>query len=475
MPDLDRRDLISRFGPGLGGACLLPRRGLVPPGLPRMVEEFRKCKTSEAVGRALHFARQGASWKEIQTAVMLVAVQEVSPQPIGNRVHSIMMGEPAFALSAAARPGEAMHPVLFNLDYVKRSQHRDEGWRLPGAPAPVRGDGQEELDRGMAAWDEEQVDAALVKLARTSDKAELFELLWPWAARDFRFIGHKMIFCSAAWRMLARMGWQHRMPVLRSLVLGLLDGGGQNKDWVQPFAANQERARRLPKAWGQKPAQPGASRELLSGLRGAAVGDAAEMVFSMLEDGYGADTVWDGYRLFASEVLMRRPGIGGVHPMTSTHAMHFAFRTTRSEATRRLLILQNADWLALFRADFMARRGLHFRGPGIDKLEAQPAPSAAAALRAGGVDRKATARQMLALASDRQTAPDLHAELRSLVGRKARESHVYKYAQTMFEAAASCHPELAPRLIAASAAYLPLGDAPDAAVVRRARESSRKG
>ena len=56
-------------------------------------------------------------------------------------------------------------------------------------------------------------------------------------------------------------------------------------------------------------------------------------------------------RLFvgAAELLMRQSGIVALHAVTSTNALHFAYGTTANDETRRLLLLQNAAFLPLFR------------------------------------------------------------------------------------------------------------------------------
>ena len=65
---------------------------------------------------------------------------------------------------------------------------------------------------------------------------------------------------------------------------------------------------------------------------------------------------------------MRAPGILSLHATTFTNAVHYAWRRCRDDHTRRLLLLQNAAFLPLFRGD--ADRGVE-----IDTLE--PAPLAA--------------------------------------------------------------------------------------------------
>ena len=48
---------------------------------------------------------------------------------------------------------------------------------------------------------------------------------------------------------------------------------------------------------------------------------------------------------------MREPGLVALHAVTSTNALHFAYQTCESDETRKMLLLQNAAFLPLFRGD----------------------------------------------------------------------------------------------------------------------------
>jgi len=50
----------------------------------------------------------------------------------------------------------------------------------------------------------------------------LFDLFARYGSRDFRDIGHKIIYVAGAFRALEVIGWQHAEPVLRSLTFALL-------------------------------------------------------------------------------------------------------------------------------------------------------------------------------------------------------------------------------------------------------------
>ena len=66
--------------------------------------------------------------------------------------------------------------------------------------------------------------------------------------------------------------------------------------------------------------------------------------------------MWDGLFLGAGELLMRQPGIVGLHTLTTLNALHYAARTTGDANLAQLLLLQAASFLPLFR-DAMKARG----------------------------------------------------------------------------------------------------------------------
>src|SRR5439155_24694676 len=74
-------------------------------------------------------------------------------------------------------------------------------------------------------------------------------------------------------------------------------------------------------------------------------------VIKQLNSGIDPASLWDGLFLTAAELLMRcsEPGIIGLHCVTSVNALHFGYQASANDETRRLLMLQAAAFLALFR------------------------------------------------------------------------------------------------------------------------------
>ena len=66
--------------------------------------------------------------------------------------------------------------------------------------------------------------------------------------------------------------------------------------------------------------------------------------------------MWDGLFLGAGELLMRQPGIVGLHSLTTLNALHYAYRATGDDATRAVHAPPGRAFVPLFR-DAMKSRG----------------------------------------------------------------------------------------------------------------------
>jgi len=64
----------------------------------------------------------------------------------------------------------------------------------------------------MDNWDVEAADAAVAGLARTATAGELFDLFARYGSRDFRDIGHKIIYVAGAFRAPRSDRLQHAEP-----------------------------------------------------------------------------------------------------------------------------------------------------------------------------------------------------------------------------------------------------------------------
>ena len=116
---------------------------------------------------------------------------------------------------------------------------------------------------------------------------------------------------------------------------------------------------------------------MLQAIRTGSAADTSALTVKLLNQGVAPQSIFDALFDGAGELLMQAPGILSLHAMTFTNAIHYAWHRAQSDETRRLLLLQNAAFLPLFRGD-RADKGIH-----IDTLEPL-APTATGRRSRGG-------------------------------------------------------------------------------------------
>ena len=165
---------------------------------------------------------------------------------------------------------------------------------------------------------------------------------------------------------------------------------------------------------------------------------------------------------------MQAPGIFSLHATTFTNAVHFAWQRVRSDETRRLLLLQNAAFMPLYRGN-IEDNGLH-----IDALEAL-GPSAkgdevvAEIFADISEDRLTASRKILAYLKEHPDPQPLADAARRLIFLKGTNAHDYKFSSAVLEDYECLSPPWRDRLLAASAFYLRGSGEADNDLVKRTR------
>lgn len=454
-----------------------------------LIEDTPRDRLLELIGRRI---REGTyQYQELLSAVMLAGVRGIQPRPVGFKFHAVLVVHSAHQAALQAQDRDRWLPLLWAIDNFKNSQEenrRQGNWamapvaanRLPAADQAAR-----RFREAMDDWNEAGADQAACALARTASCNEVFEMLWRYGARDFRDIGHKAIFVANAYRTLQTIGWRHAEPIIRSLAFALVDHEGDNParrddERDRPWRDNLRRGLRIRAAWlGGRP-RPEASRDLLAAQRTATPAEACDQIVTLLNEENSPSCLWDGLFLTAGELLMRQPGIVGLHTLTTLNALRFGFDTTSSDETRRLLLLQAAAFLPLFR-EFMRGRGRLTDNLRIDAMEPirpeRSGPETLDAIFADiGRDRLQAARKTLGLLeAEPALAGPLMAQARRLVFSKGNDSHDYKFSSAIFEdfhhAAASARN----RYLAAAMYHLRGSAAPDTNLFRRTRAALADG
>lgn len=447
--------------------------------LVRLVEETPREKLLEEVAARV---KKGLSYREVLAALLLAGVRNVQPRPaVGFKFHAVLVVNSAHMAALAGPDKERWLPLFWALDNFKGSQAqnvKESGWRMrpvDESRVPTAAKARAAFTSAMDDWDEEAADAAVAGLARTHTAGEMFDLFAKYGSRDFRDIGHKIIYVANAFRVLDVIGWRHAEPVLRSLVYALLKHDGKNPakedlDADRPGRKNATRAR----IEGFDRFAAGA-QEVTSGvLKSLRTATADDMGLAVAERISAADSrraIWDGLFLGAGELLVRQPGIVGLHALTTLNALHYCARTTGDATLRDYLTLQAASFLPMFR-EAMKGRGKVGEAK-IDEL--QPRDEQAeftvkdvfAELSRDKARAASTA--LSVLKHDPKSAKALTDAGRLLIFLKGTDAHDYKFSSSVMEDAAFIAPEWRDRFLAASLFWMKGSGAPDSPVVKRTR------
>jgi hypothetical protein len=448
-----------------------------------LLETTPRNRLLEEVGARI---RKGLSYREVLAALLLAAVRNVQPRPnVGFKFHAVLVINSAHLASLASPDSERWLPIFWALDYFKDSQAqtlKESGWRMAPvdeSKVPSARKAKAEFTKAMDKWDEGASDAAVASLARSYGAQELFEIFCRYGMRDFRDIGHKAIYVANAFRTLHCIGWQYAEPVLRSLAYALLQHDGKKPSENdlpadKPYRRNGELAAKIKEDWLDGKANPEATSEMMATLRQASPDEACDQVVKLLNVGVAPQSIWDGLFDGAGELLARQPGIVALHAMTSTNALHYAFKTSADEESRKLLLLQNAAYVALFR-DAMKGRG-KMSDLRLDKLEPmelkKEGPEAVAEiLKDVGGDKLSAARKTLTYLKENPHPEPLLDASRLMIFLKGNNSHDYKFSSAVLEDYYHISPNARASYLAASMFNLRGSTSADNQLVKRTREA----
>lgn len=414
--------------------------------LVRLIEETPRPELIERVAARI---RAGASYQEVLAALLLAGVRNVRPYPsVGFKFHAVLVVNSCHLAALAGPDEDCWLPLFWAMDHFKSSQADEAGqggWRMTSVdesrlPAPENA--QTEFTSAMDTWDAERADRAVTVLARRAGTTRVFNLLAAYAARDFRSIGHKAIYLANGWRTLQVIGWTYAEPVLRSLVSALMNHTGEpnpgenDLDPDRSWRSNRELVRRVPDNWQAGPPDDGGVRALHEVFRQATPMEAARQAAELLQRGMGAQSVWDAVFTGAGELLMRQPGIIGLHGLTTANAMRYLQDNVMDESLRKQLLLQACSFNAHFRIAAAGRGRLADRQ--INGL--MPAAMTVAGdqardeiLQEISKNRSSAAEKVLGYLSAEGDPKALIDAARRMVFLKGMDSHDYKFSSAVLE------------------------------------------
>jgi len=419
----------------------------------RLIEETPREKLLEAVGQRL---RAGMSYQQTLTALLLAGIRNVQPRPsVGFKFHSVLVINSCHLASLAGPDEDRWLPIFWALDYFKVAQAdeaRSTGWRMPAVSqtrVPASHAARDEFRAAMEAWDVERADAAAAGLVRACGATDVFNLFAEYAARDFRSIGHKAIYLANAWRTLQVIGWRHAEPVFRSLTFALLNHTNEpnpaSSDLApdRPWRANLTLVENVPETWRSGRLDATATKDMIALFRQSSPLETATATVELLKGGVSPQSVWDSIFVSAGELLMRQPGIVGLHGLTTANAMRFLWENVADDTLRIRLLLQASSFNPLFRESAIRRAPL--RDLTIDQLfqpkDDQPASPELDAILAAISNNPLDAAQLVS----RYVEQEGHSRqfmdaTRQMIFLKGRDSHDYKFSSAVLEDAPQISP-----------------------------------
>ncbi len=448
--------------------------------LVRLIENTPRERVLEEVAVKI---KRGTSYREVLAALLLAGVRNIQPRPVGFKFHAVLVVNSAHLASLASPDTDRWLPIFWAIDTFKSSQAQDvqQGdWAMgevDEAALPPSHKAKRALIDALENWDEAAADAAIVGMYRTSSAHEIYQVLCRYGARDFRELGHKEIYTANSFRCLEAIGWQHAEPILRSLVYAMLDRVGAKENPAKadfpadrPFRQNLKRVKEIRAGWLDGKLNSDATREMIAVIRDGSAQDTSAKAVELLNKGVAPQSLFDAFFDGAGELLMRQPGIAAIHATTFTNACHYSFQHTQDEETRKLLLLQNAAFLPLY-------RGGKDDGSHIDTLE----PVALKSSGAGAVEeifadvsgskasKLVAAQKILTWLKDNPDPKPFADAARRLIFLKGRDSHDYKFSSAVLEDYEFMAPQWRDRYLAASVFNLKGSGDKDNDLVKRIR------
>ncbi|HSQ07207.1 MAG TPA: hypothetical protein VLM84_05865 [Chromatiaceae bacterium] len=484
---LDRRAFLTTAASAtaaFGSARLLAASGIatVEPAQGDLVRWLIESDRNGLVAALAAAVRAGLAYPALLGALAEATAREVRPYPqVGFKYHAFMGLHAVHSATIAAPTPERWLPVLWAEDAFKAAQAAQarEGPAalapLPERPVPPVDWAEAALRQALEQWDAPAADAAVVDLLRAAPRDRLFQPLFHYGARDFRAIGHKAITVANCHRLLGVVAPEHAEPMLRSVVWALQNHEGEPNPAASDLGPDRPWRRNLvlagPVPGALSPGGPAGDdpvARLLQVLREGSAEDASAALRAELDRGVPEADLWTAIFLAAGDLLVKQTGIVAVHANTTANALHYAYAQVGDGQTRRLLLLQAAAFMPLFRALL----GGDLRPLGIDSLTAPEhgadlarAPEDIFATLGG--DRLLAARQTLGYLSTGGAEPPFMALARRYTRERTHDYHDYKFTEAAFENAAALVSPWRERYLAAATLYLnEPADLPNAVVER---------
>jgi hypothetical protein len=459
-----------------------PNRVQLDPEIEPLVKLLEDTPRERLLEEVAGRIRGGLNYRDLLAALLLAGVRNIQPRPeVGFKFHAVLVVNSAHLASMASPDAHRWLPIFWSLDHFKDAQAQDvrQGdWTMSPvdeARVPAARAAKGALVQAMDNWDVAATDAAAAGLARSAGVHEIFELMFRYGARDFRSIGHKAIFVSNSLRTLNCIGHQHVEPVLRSLAYALLSHEGDNPrerddSADRPWRLNVERAKNIREGWLEGRVDAAATGEMLDALRQGDENQTSEKVVELLNREIAPQAIWDALLVGAGELLVRQPGIVALHAVTTTNALRFAWGASQNDDTRRMLLLQNAAFVSMFRQAM----GKNLKDYKLDQMQAvslagDPAKAVEEIFTDVNKDKMQAAGKTLSYLESHPNPQEFIDTARLLIFLKGTNAHDYKFSSAALEDYHNVSPAWRAKFLASSVFNLRGAGGKDNALVQRTR------
>jgi len=434
---------------------------------------------------------RGVSYQQLLAGLLHAAVRH-------QGAHEIAMMFSAHRIGAELSLKEGLLPLFWAFDSlairiasVQPAEPVVRPLALGTLPSPAKA--LKVLQDAMVIHDRPTAELAALSLARSLGTRQTVALVWRYACRDSDDLGHTAIVCANVWRALDTVGWEQAEIPLRYMLGSSARGTDATYDGSRQLM--EATLAKLPPDWASAEADYKATLELYNEIRSARTAASAELVCEQLVAGkVHAGSVWDAIHLTAADLLYRfktREDIRGwpVHAVTSSNALHFAFRVALDSQTRLLLLLQATSRIS----DQMTKLSLNagrLRDCRIVDAEPADVPSNRAEAieeifellpykhpdhkEKDALDRAsddaAYCKTLVLLRDVENRSPFIHAACRYLVRKATWNAHDFKFPAAAFEDAGLISERWRPYFLASTVHALHGKASDDAPIFAQARE-----
>jgi len=463
-----RRDLL-KWGLGAGVLPILAsvRKASANTPVEDLIHILEDTPRDQLLRLLIAQKERGLTDFDLFTAICLAGVKQIEPYPsVGFKYHAVMMMSSVHLTRLQfADKKQQWLPLLWSADQFKSAQAQDLSggdWQmqavknLPASPSAA-------LIQAMEHWDVLNADLAITAWSRSAKndrgRADIFELLFYYGARDLRDIGHKTIAVSNCYRVLNLIGWQHRETMLRSTVYALLNHGRSpnpalsDLDADRPGRVNMELIKKLPQGWREGRMSHQVTLELYRALGKEGPEQIGLIALNLIEDGVHPQVIWDAVFMASAQLIMERSTIVPVHATTTVNALNFAYRNVRQPDTRMFLLLQALSFTTFLRRQSRGRK----RDIQFDKFEPvalQDRNPEQEIFYSVSQDRSVAAGKMLRYLQSGGSVQLIMQVARTHIVEKNFGYHDYKFVESAFENYTQISPRWRDRYLSASTFYL---------------------